>query len=145
MTKNLLENIQAKINVLHQNLTLLKIASADITQSNLKVDMIKYWGIERGLQISIECIIDIANIIISSLDVQKPDTYKESILELAKHNIIPVKFSENIANMVSFRNIIVHDYMKFDEKIMVDILKNNLDDFIKFSDYISKWMSKNYC
>jgi len=144
MTKDIFQTIQTKISELHKNLTLLKIVSADITQSNLKEDMIKYWGIERGLQISIECIIDIANIIISSLDVQKPDTYKESIIELAKHNIIPGKFSDKIANMVSFRNILVHDYMKIDEKIMVKILRNNLDDIIKFADYINKWISKNY-
>lgn len=144
MTKDIFQAIQAKISELHKDLTLLKIASADITQSNIKDDMFKYWGIERGLQISIECIIDIANIIISYLDVQKPDTYKEGILELAKHNIIPVKFSGKLANMVSFRNILVHDYMKIDEKIMIDILKNNLDDFIKFADFINKWMSRDY-
>jgi len=28
--------------------------------------------------------------------------------------------------MVSFRNILVHDYAKIDEKIIVDILKNHL-------------------
>lgn len=46
--------------------------------------------------------------------------------------------------MVSFRNILVHDYTRVDEKIMIDILHNHLDDFGKFMNYINKWLEKNY-
>lgn len=46
--------------------------------------------------------------------------------------------------MVSFRNILVHDYMRVEKKIMVDILKNHLDDFDKFMKYINNWIGKNY-
>ncbi len=53
-------------------------------------------------------------------------------------------FAKKIANMVSFRNILVHDYMRVDEKIMVDILKNHLDDFSQFMNYINKWINAKY-
>ncbi|MCR1972278.1 HepT-like ribonuclease domain-containing protein [Clostridium cochlearium] len=47
--------------------------------------------------------------------------------------------------MVSFRNILVHDYMKIDEEIIINVLKNNLDDFAKFMNYINQWIKeKNY-
>ncbi|WP_231293831.1 type VII toxin-antitoxin system HepT family RNase toxin [Thermoanaerobacterium thermosaccharolyticum] len=106
--------------------------------------MIKYWGIERGIQISIECVIDIANIIISALGTEKPDTYKESILALSKVGVLPQTFAKDVSSMVSFRNILVHDYMKVEERIIVDILKNHLDDFVKYIDYINKWIDENY-
>ena len=133
-----------KIRELQKNLILLKSVSSNINEENLKEDMIKYWGMERGLQISIECIIDISNIIISSLDMEKPDTYRESILFLEKKKILPKQFAQEMTNMISFRNILVHDYMKIDEKIMIDILKNRLEDFVKYINYINTWIEKEY-
>ncbi|MCP2239502.1 DUF86 domain-containing protein [Thermoanaerobacterium thermosaccharolyticum] len=144
MTKSILETINNKIKELQKNLILLKSVAQDVNEENIKVDMIKYWGIERGIQISIECVIDISNIIISALGIEKPDTYKESILALSKVGVLPQTFARNVSNMVSFRNILVHDYMKVEEKIIVDILKNHLDDFVKYIDYINKWIDENY-
>lgn len=112
--------------------------------SSSQEDMIRYWEIERGIQICIECVIDISNVIISTLDIEKPDTYKECILVLGNEGILPKKFAKEISNMVSFRNILVHDYMKIDEEIIINVLKNNLGDFAKFMNYINKWIKNNY-
>ncbi|KYH33998.1 hypothetical protein CLTEP_20500 [Clostridium tepidiprofundi DSM 19306] len=142
MTRNIKETIQSKMKELQKNLLLLKSETINVNEENLKEDMIKYWGIERGIQISIECVIDISNIIISVLDIEKPDTYREAILILSKEDILPKRFAKQIANMVSFRNILVHDYMRIDEKIMIDILKNHLNDFIKFMNYVNKWINE---
>ncbi|WP_035294106.1 DUF86 domain-containing protein [Clostridium sp. KNHs214] len=144
MTRNILDTINVKVKELQKNLILLKSVSMNITEENLKEDMIRYWGIERGIQISIECVIDISNIIISALNMEKPDTYRECILSLADEYILPKKFAKDIANMVSFRNILVHDYMRIDEKIMIDIIKNHLNDFIKFMNYVDKWVKSNF-
>jgi uncharacterized protein YutE (UPF0331/DUF86 family) len=144
MTKNILDVINLKIKELQKNLILLKTASIEINRDNLKTDMIKYWGIERGLHISIECVLDIANILNASLAIEKPDTYRESILALSKEKILPAEFAKQMANMVSFRNILVHDYMKVDEDIMIDIIHNHLNDFTKYIDCINKWINKNY-
>ncbi|MGB9680332.1 MAG: HepT-like ribonuclease domain-containing protein [Thermoanaerobacteraceae bacterium] len=70
MTKSILEIINNKIKELQKNLILLKSVAQDVNEENIKADMIKYWGIERGIQISIECVIDIANIIISALGTE---------------------------------------------------------------------------
>lgn len=142
MTKNILDIINIKIKELQKNMILLKDIAYGINQDNLKDDMIKYWGIERGIQISIECVLDISNIIISTLDIEKPDTYREVILLLGKEGVLPQKFAKDIANMVSFRNILVHDYMRVDENIMIDILHNRLDDFALYIKYINHWLEQ---
>lgn len=144
MTRTILDTIDNKMKELQKNLILLKSVAQTINSENLKEDMLRYWGIERGLQISIECVLDIANIIISSLNIEKPDTYRDTILALSKISILPQSFAKNIANMVSFRNILVHDYMSVDENIMLDILKNHLDDFINYMKYINKWIDTEY-
>lgn len=144
MTRSLLETINLKIRELQKNVLLLKSTAAYMNEDNLKEDMLRYWGIERGIQISIECVLDISNIIISVQDIEKPDTYREVILSLGQNKVLPQKFSKEIANMISFRNILVHDYMRVDEKIIIDILYNHLDDFSKFVNYINQWTEENY-
>lgn len=143
MTRDIIGLINRKLKELERNLIFLKQASFEITKENLKEDIIRYWGIERGIQICIEIVIDIANILISFSDYDKPSTYREAILSLSEHGIIPKKFAEELAKMVGFRNILVHDYAKIDEDIILDILSNRLEDFIKYMNYINSWLKEN--
>lgn len=144
MTKDIINLINEKLREMEQNLIFLKQASYEITKDNLKDDIIRYWGIERGLQILIETVIDIANIIISISNVEKPLTYRDSILELSKIGVIPKTFSEELSKMAGFRNILVHDYAKVNEKIILEVLDKKLDDFIEYINYINKWLNENY-
>ncbi|HHW71556.1 MAG TPA: DUF86 domain-containing protein, partial [Clostridiales bacterium] len=72
MTKDVYDIICRKFKELENNLIFLKQVSFDVNKDNLKEDMIRYWGIERGIQICIECVIDIGNILISVTDNDKP-------------------------------------------------------------------------
>lgn len=143
MTKDIADVIKRKLKELEQNLIYLKQVSYDINSENLKSDMIKYWGIERGIQICIECIIDIANVIISVSGKEKPDTYREIMLKMSDLGVVSEKFSKKLANMAGFRNILVHDYTKIDEEIIINILKNDINDFIKYTVDVRNWMEDN--
>lgn len=143
MTKDIISLVNKKLREMEQNLIFLKQASYEITKDNLKEDIIKYWGIERGIQILIEAVIDIANILISSNDIEKPLTYRDTILELSKIGVISKSFAEELSKMVGFRNILVHDYARIDEKIVLEILDTKLDDFVKYINYIRKWLKEN--
>lgn len=142
MTKDIANIIKMKLMELEQNLIYLKQVSYDINSENLKSDMIRYWGIERGIQISIESIIDIANIIISVSDREKPDTYRESMLMLSELGVVSKDFAKKLANMAGFRNILVHDYTKVDPEIIINVLKTDIEDFIKYSVEVNKWLAK---
>lgn len=144
MTKDVCDVIRKKLKELEDNLIFLKQASLYMNKDNLKQDMIKYWGIERGIQICIECVIDIGNILISATDNDKPSTYRETMLILSQIGVIPKKFSKKLSKMVGFRNILVHDYTKIDEEIILYILKNELDDFVDYMNYINRWLNENY-
>lgn len=45
---------------------------------------------------------------------------------------------EIMLKMARFRNIVVHQYDKVDEAIVIGILNNNLDDFTAYRDAILK-------
>lgn len=144
MTRNIVDLINFKIRELQKNLLYLKQVSLEVNKENLKEDIIRYWGIERGIHICVECVLDIANIIISSLGLERPDSYRETILTLYKQGVISEQFAKQIVGMASFRNILVHDYTRVDEDIILDVLKNRLDDFAVFAQYITKWLEENH-
>lgn len=143
MTRDVKDVIKQKLKELEQNLIYLKQVSYDVNLKNLKVDMIRYWGIERGIQISIECIIDIANIIISISDKQKPNTYRESMILLSELGVVSKSFSKRLGNMAGFRNILVHDYTKIDPEVIIGILKEDINDFVKYNVEVNKWIENN--
>lgn len=143
LTKDIADVIKRKLKELEQNLIYLKQISYNINEDNLKSDMIRYWGIERGIQISIECIIDISNIIISVSGQEKPDTYREIMLMMASLGVVSKEFSKKLANMVGFRNILVHDYTKIEPEIILNILNNDITDFVKYTSEVTKWMKSN--
>ena len=60
LTKDIISLINRKFKELEQNLIYLKQVSYGISKENIKEDIIKYWGIERGIQICIEIVLDIA-------------------------------------------------------------------------------------
>lgn len=143
MTKDIADIIKRKLKELEQNLVYLKQIAYDINLENLKSDMIRYWGIERGIQISIECIIDISNIIISVSGQEKPDTYRDIMLKMSDLDVVSVAFAKRLANMAGFRNILVHDYTKIESEVIIKILEEDINDFIKYTTEVSKWMKVN--
>ena len=80
---------------------------------------------------------------ISRLEFKKPEIYQDIFIILGKNSIIPVKFSEKIAKMAGFRNILVHGYIDIDERMVYYHLKEDLADFEEFIKYIIQYL-KNH-
>lgn len=97
--------------------------------------------VERNLQIAIQICLDIGNHIISALGLNPPETYSDIFEILGKENIIPGDFAQKIKTMAGFRNILVHDYIKVDNKLVFESLQK-IDDFKKFAEYIFVFMEK---
>jgi len=66
------------------------------------------------LQQAVEISIEIATHIISSLELEKPETARSSFEVLSKHKIINGELANRMMLAVSFRNIVVHKYEDFD-------------------------------
>jgi len=99
-------------------------------------------AIERYLQVSIECIVDIGNEIISALQLQRPERYRDIPYILAKARIIPETFAETVAGMMGFRNLLVHDYASINLELVYKFLQTRLPDFEAFTKYITKWLEE---
>jgi uncharacterized protein YutE (UPF0331/DUF86 family) len=89
---------------------------------------------ERGLQLLVEIIIDVANRLIAINNWGPITSSADAIRLLALKKVISSE--ESYLRMIRFRNFIVHDYDKVDHAVVYSILKKNLDDIRKFRDEV---------
>ena len=71
------------------------------------------------MHLAIECVIDISNHAIADMRFRIPDSNMDSFEDLRGNNIIKEKLKNNLCNMASFRNILVHDYIKLDRVVVM--------------------------
>lgn len=110
------------------------------TLEDLMNDYTLRGAVERYLELSIECCIDIAEMIISYENLKRPESYKDVILILGKEGIIPEKFAEKFSNAAGLRNILVHMYANIDINELYININRNLADFDKFAKYIAIYL-----
>ena len=101
-------------------------------------------AVERYMEISLACVIDICEMIISSEKLRRPDTYRKVILTLGKNGILPEDFAEKLAPAAGFRNVLVHMYADIDIVKLYSHLQNDIDDLELFAEYIAKHLISKY-
>ena len=105
--------IAARLERLRQYIKILKsIQKQDI--QIFKKDPFVHGAAERYLHLSIECLLDIGNHIISDRGYQKPETYADVFQILGEEKVITPQLLKELEGMAAFRNILVHDYLKLD-------------------------------
>lgn len=95
---------------------------------------------ERYLHLAIESVIDIGNGIISALQLRRPERYREIPTILAEAGIIPNDFAEEIARMIGFRNLLVHDYATVNWALEHEFLRTRIPDFETYMKHIPEWL-----
>jgi uncharacterized protein YutE (UPF0331/DUF86 family) len=92
------------------------------------------------LQIAVETCINIGNHIISRQELGVPKEYADTFRILQSNNIIPQQLLETLVLMTRFRNRVVHLYWDIDDKLVLEIIKNNYKDFTKFRSAVLKYL-----
>jgi uncharacterized protein YutE (UPF0331/DUF86 family) len=75
--------------------------------------------------------------------VEHPATdYREAILSLGKHGILPVEFTERMRGLTGFRNILVHEYLTVDPLKVQAALGDGLEDLKAFIVHITDFLEQ---
>ncbi len=121
--------IERKLRIIEENISDIKSWNINSLQQ-LKESSLLQKATERALQISIEVMIDVSERILALNEIEPANTSAENMKKLEQIGII--KSFNDYANMVRFRNFIVHRYEKIEIEIIYSILKNNLHLFNQF-------------
>ncbi len=128
--------IEKKLRLLEQKIAEImewKITKySDFKQSSLKIN-----AVERALTVCVEIMIDVSERILAIKKIPPKNSSIENFLELEK--IGAIKSYDQYADMVRFRNFIVHRYENIDTQILFSIITNKLNDFSAFVDEIRKY------
>lgn len=82
--------------------------------------------------------IDLAEAIVSYLNLRQPFTYGEIFEILEEEKLISPKLSLKMKKMVGFRNILTHAYGEISLEIVDSVLKKDINDIFQFLKVIEK-------
>lgn len=126
---------------LREYVKLLRSAQSE-SLASVTADPIRYNGIIHLLQLCVEHVTDIGAHILAGSGLEMPDEYRDIIIKLGQHGIIPRDFAERIAPMAGFRNIVVHRYLTVDPAQVYAHLQHGLDDFERFIVHIYEHLQR---
>lgn len=134
--------IKNKINFIQEELEILSDLQHYSFQEIVS-DYFKHSTVERIIEKVIGDALDINQHIVSeNKKIEVPNDYKETFLALAKLEVLPKDFSEAIAQSVGLRNALVHNYRKLDEKRFYNSIKDCLNDYAKYCEFILRYIKK---
>ncbi len=128
--------VQRKLALLDKHLLNLRNEFKDVSLEDFRESWVLQRMSERVLQVMIEICIDVAERIIALKGAGPAATGSEAIEKLAALGAI--QSAQPYAEMVCFRNLIVHQYEEIDPEILYSIVSKKLDDFRRFRDEIDK-------
>ncbi len=67
--------------------------------------------------------------IIASMELRRPEDYKDVFSILEENRVIPRNLSERLQKMAGFRNLLVHYYTKVDNKTVFSIMREDVRIF----------------
>jgi len=103
----------------------------EFKESSLKIN-----AVERALTVCVEIMIDVSERILALKQIAPKNSSIENFRELERLNII--QSFEKYADMIRFRNFVVHRYENIDTQILFTIITKRLDAFSAFIDEVRK-------
>ena len=130
------EVIKQRLNQLSTSINKIERFKEMSLEEFLKDDIIQD-VVEYNLFIAINMMIDIATHIVVDNNMGSPETLGEAFNILNKEKYLNDEETKVYRNMVGLRNILSHEYINIDKKIIYSILKNNLIDIKKFVIFVN--------
>lgn len=132
------ETVKRRLLKLEQYLRLLRELSKVSLDEYMK-DQILQDSAERNLQLAAQVCIDIGNHVIADRGYRAPYGYGDIFSVLMEEGLLPMELAGTMRQIAGFRNILVHDYLEIDSKIVYESLRK-VDDFKKFAEHVITWL-----
>jgi len=127
--------IEKKLRFLEQTLADLESWSLGDSVEFARNSMLRR-AVERALQLAVESMIDVAERILAAQHLVPEDTAAQNLKRLQEIGVL--KDAAQYAELVRFRNFIVHRYEQIDPQIVYSLAKTKLSCFRDFADEIRK-------
>jgi len=120
----LLERVRAEVDDLR------RLAGFDAEA--LLADRDKLKSVKYGFVVAVEACIDAGQHVIAGQGYRAPANYGEVFVVLAEHGHLSADDVPTLIAMAGFRNLLVHGYAEIDDRRVIAVLHERLDDFDRF-------------
>jgi len=132
--------IEGYLAELRENLAMLEPLRA-IPLDEYRGDRPRQKVVERCLQVAIECMIDIADHLVSEHAWRRPVSAEEALDVLSETGVLPGPYRERIRGIAGFRNVLVHGYVRLDPR-RVHAYLQRLDDLRDFGRHVQAFLDR---
>ncbi len=98
----------------------------------VEVDVRELRFVEHTLQVAIQAALDVASHVVSDDRLGEPRTNRELFDVLGRHGWLDGELAARLADMVGFRNVLVHAYTEVDPAFVENVLEHHLSDLDRF-------------
>lgn len=118
---------------------LAELRSQETTVEKLK-DMFFLWGLEHGLQTILEAVLDISRHIVASQSWGVKPRARDYMIVLGEKGVIEKALSDKLAEAMSVRNRLVHEYGQISKQKLAEFVKEDLGDIDEYIKQINKFL-----
>ncbi len=95
---------------------------------------------ERYLHLACECMLDVAQHVISDMGYRQPEGYRDTMDVLREEGVLEEDLAERLKGWIGFRNILVHLYTEIDHAVSYRALVEGLDDLKDFGSKMAPFL-----
>ncbi|OFV84925.1 MAG: hypothetical protein A2W26_00890 [Acidobacteria bacterium RBG_16_64_8] len=97
---------------------------------------------ERLLQISIESTIDVCGRLVIGLRLGLPAEETDLFAKLQQAGVVSAEMAAILGRMKGLRNILVHEYGQVNDRVVYEVFRENLGDFVRFRQEVTKALAR---
>ena len=134
------QTICRRLHALERYTAELERMAATLSREAFDAQLSTQWMVEHGLQLAIECILDVGSHLIAAEHLGAPQSYRAVIELLGEKGILPADFVAGALAMPGFRNILIHDYLAVDLSVVWQMLQTGPAQFREFMGLIARYL-----
>jgi len=100
----------------------------------------RYGSAERFLQLAIEAVTDMGSHLIADLALGEVNWYSDIPRILVEKGYIDRDLGERWIRMLGFRNVLVHEYLDIDRRIVYEVLQQGLEDLEVLKQFFARFL-----
>lgn len=140
-----LEMLTERIAAINTSIDKLKSLQTVPPEVFLKEKSDEQYIVRGVLHIALQALLDMANHVVTRIpEIElKAEPYRESVRQLNKAGVISSQFLPIAEKMASYRNRLVHFYLKITPEELYDILQNHLWDIDEFKRQLARFIDQH--
>lgn len=133
------EVLRRRLDQLQEYLTYLRRAQ-QYSRSAFLEDPERYASVERFLHLSIEAVNDMGSHVVADEGLGTVERAQDLPDIFQNEGYIDDDLRDVWADMIGFRNVLVHEYLEIDREIVYDVLQSQLDDIERLRSVFAQFL-----